>query len=554
MGNRGVPIRLEAAVSKERHPLRRCHPGATLVENHHRSFTFPRIEADGLPIRRSIFSSLWEAIEGVSHLSTPITNKLEADRLEKLHAIEALGIDPWGCRFDGRQMIGDVRNLPHSDQFETGPAVRVAGRIMTMRKMGKIRFLDLADRTGRIQIMIGQKQIGETGWRLAELMDLGDLLGIEGKLGTTKTGELTILADALHYQAKSLLPHPDKWSGIEDIEFALRHRYLDLFYNETLRAKAELRIKMVQAIREYLNGRGYWEVETPVLHAIAGGAAARPFRTHHHALDLPLFQRIALELPLKRLLVAGFDRVYEIGRVFRNEGISPRHNPEFTMMELYEAYGNYHTMMDLTESMIAHCVAQLGKGFKLPYGDREIDFTPPFQRASYAELFERHVGFSMDHQEKAAERCRQMQFDPAGKDHDVLIQFLFDEIVEDHLAGPVFVYDYPASLCPLTKRKQGRPDIAERFELYVLGMELANAYTELNDPLTQEQTFRQQLAGLSEDESMAKMDEEFIKALKYGMPPAGGLGVGIDRLIMLLTNSQTIRDVILFPLLRPEKK
>lgn len=487
-------------------------------------------------------------------MNTPATNKLEADRLEKLRAIEALGIDPWGSRFDGRQMIGDVRQLPHTDQFETGPKVRVSGRIMTMRKMGKIRFIDLADRTGRIQIMIGQKQIGEANWKLAELMDLGDLLGVEGRLGQTKTGERTILVEMMQYQAKSLLPHPDKWSGIEDIEFALRHRYLDLCYNDELRRKAELRIRIVQHIREFLNQRGYWEVETPVLHAIAGGAAARPFRTHHNALDLPLFQRIALELPLKRLLVAGFDRVYEIGRVFRNEGISPRHNPEFTMMELYEAYGDYHTMMDLTEAMIVSCAAMLGKGYKLPYGEHEIDLTPPFQRASYAELFKKHVGFDMSDHAALAERCRQMHFDPQGKDPDVLVQFLFEEVVEDHLHGPVFVYDYPASLCPLTKRKQGDPKIAERFELFILGMELANAYTELNDPITQENTFKQQLAGLPEDESMAKMDEDFIKALKYGMPPAGGLGVGIDRLVMLLTNSQTIRDVILFPLLRPEKK
>jgi lysyl-tRNA synthetase class 2 len=291
-----------------------------------------------------------------------------------------------------------------------------------------------------------------------------------------------------------------------------------------------------------------------VLHAIAGGAAARPFITHHNTLDIDLYLRIALELHLKRLLVAGLEKVYEIGRVFRNEGISPRHNPEFTMMELYQAYGDYQTMMELTEGLIVACVRQVGASMQLPYGDHTIDFTPPFQRLSYAEAFREHVGVSMDDAAGAARIAEAMGYPTAGKHPDVVVHFLFEEKVEHKLAGPVFVYDYPASLCPLTKRKAGNASIAERFELYIRGMELANAYTELNDPITQEATFRTQLAGLKEEDSMAKMDDDFIRALKFGMPPAGGLGVGIDRLCMLLTNSQTIRDVILFPLLRPEKK
>ncbi len=425
---------------------------------------------------------------------------------------------------------------------------------MSMRKMGKIRFLDLADRTGRVQVMAGQKQLGDEGWSLSENLDLGDLLGVDGRFAKTKTGELTIFAEQLHFLGKSLLPHPDKWGGIENIEFALRHRYLDLIYNDELRDKALKRIQLIQYIREYLNARGYFEVETPVLQAVAAGAAARPFITHHNTLDVDLYLRIALELPLKRLLVAGIDKVYEIGRVFRNEGISPKHNPEFTMMELYQAYGNYRTMMDLTEGLIANCVERLGQGMKLPYGEAVIDFTPPWPRVTYAELFREHVGVPMDDTAAVSRVAEQMGFATANKHPDVVVHFLFEEKVEDKLTGPIFVHDYPASLCPLTKRKRDHPNVAERFELYIQGMELANAYTELNDPLTQETTFRTQLAGLPEEESMAKMDEDFIRALKYGMPPAGGLGVGIDRLAMLLTNSQTIRDVILFPLLRPEKK
>jgi lysyl-tRNA synthetase class 2 len=481
-------------------------------------------------------------------------NRLEADRLAKLHALTALGIDPWGGRFDGRQPIADLRTLPITDDPMTGPTVRAAGRIRTHRKMGKIRFIDLVDSSGKIQVMLGQQQIGAQAWAVAELFDLGDHVAVVGRLGKTKAGELTIFAESLQFQGKSLLPHPDKWGGIEDKEFALRHRYLDFIYHPELRAKALRRIQIMQFIRAWLAERGFLEVETPVLHAIAGGAAARPFKTHHNALDLPLFLRIALELPLKKLLVAGFEKVYEMGRVFRNEGISPRHNPEFTMLELYEAYGDYRTMMDLTEELIVGCVRTLGQGDVLPYGDSRIDFTPPWRRARYADLFLEYVGVEMSDSSAVQERARELGLETSGKDHDVLVHLLFEHRVEGNLHGPIFVYDYPAALCPLTKRKAGTPGIAERFELYIHNTELANAYTELNDPITQEATFRQQLAGLPEEESMARMDDEFVRALKYGMPPAGGLGIGIDRLIMLLTNSETIRDVIMFPLLRPEAR
>jgi lysyl-tRNA synthetase class 2 len=501
----------------------------------------------------------------------------EASRSEKLQAIEALGLDPWGGRFDGHMPITEVLALPADVPEDQRPRVRIAGRIVSQRKQGKVYFLDLKDWSGvpsvreikgqregeiekvhdlssRIQVYVGQKQVGETGWQLAQQLDLGDFLGVDGTFGKTKRGEPTVFAEKLTFLGKSLLPHPDKFAGMHDMEFRLRHRYLDLIYNPDTLDRARKRIRIVRTMRRFLDERGFWEVETPTLQAIAGGAAARPFVTHHNALDIDLFQRIALELYLKRLLVGGVEKVYEIGRVFRNEGIDARHNPEFTMMELYQAYADYRSMMDLTEELIVACVRELAGSMQLPYGEHTIDYTPPWQRKSYGELFEQHVGVPM-HDAEAVRRVAEKQgFPAAGKDPAVVVHHLFEEHVEDKLLGPVFVYDYPAQLCPLTKRKSGNPDLAERFELYVRGMELANAYTELNDPVTQEQTFRKQLAGLPEEESMAKMDEDFVRALRHGMPPAGGLGIGVDRLVMLLTDTQTIRDVILFPLLRPEKK
>jgi lysyl-tRNA synthetase class 2 len=504
-------------------------------------------------------------------------NKVETSRLEKLRNIEKLGLDPWGQRFDGHQPIQAILQLPGDLPEDQRPAVKAAGRIVSRRIGGKVHFIDIRDWSGhlttrkttsdddkhesseftdwssRVQVMIGQKQVGEIGWALAQELDLGDLVGIEGKFGKTKRGEPTIFATTLTFLGKSLEPHPDKWSGLSDMEYRLRHRYLDLTYNPELLDRALKRIKIIRQMRSYLDGLGFCEVETPTLHAIAGGAAARPFITHHNTLDMKLFLRIALELHLKRLLVGGIEKVYEIGRVFRNEGISQKHNPEFTMMELYQAYANYETMMELTEGLIVSCVDGLGSGRVLPWGHKTVDFTPPWQRAKYADLFREHVGVELHDDEGVKAAAREAHIELQGKHHDVLVHELFEHKVEHKLVGPVFVHDYPAALCPLTKRKVGDPTIAERFELYIHGMELANAYTELNDPIMQEQTFSQQLAGLPEEDSMAKMDHDFVRSLRHGMPPAGGLGIGIDRLIMLLTNTPTIRDVILFPLLRPEK-
>jgi lysyl-tRNA synthetase class 2 len=506
----------------------------------------------------------------------------EASRAEKLARIEALGLDPWGGRFDGRMSIADLLRLPADRPEGERPRARIAGRVVSKREGGKVVFFDLKDSSGeptlreikgeregqevervpdlssRVQVMAGQKQVGEVGWQLVQLLDLGDLVGVDGTFGRTRRGEPTVFADGLTVLAKSLEPHPDKFYGLAAEELRLRHRYLDLVYNPDTVRRAKQRVALVRAIRTYLDGQGFMEVETPTLHSIAGGAAARPFVTHHNALDIDLYLRIALELHLKRLLVGGLERVYEIGRVFRNEGISRRHNPEFTMLELYQAYADYHTMMDLTEGMILAAIDALDGKRQRAYGERTLDFTPPWPRAKYADLFREHVGVPIDADDTLlTETARERGVEVAGKHRDVVVHALFEHAVEPAVAKsdrPVFVYDYPAALCPLTKRKRGEADVAERFELYVAGMELANAYTELNDPVTQEATFRQQLAGLPEDESMAKMDEDFVRALRHGMPPAGGLGVGIDRLAMLLTDTTTIRDVILFPLLRPEAK
>jgi lysyl-tRNA synthetase class 2 len=511
-------------------------------------------------------------------------DRLEAARREKMRKIAEMGFDPWGGRFDNRDLIGDLRaricevkyrledgtaiDLPDLDSDEeinfrqwmadqgkgelVGPKVRAAGRIMLNRDKGKLRFVDIQDWTGQIQLFIGKNQVGEKNWELSGCFDLGDLVGVDGELRRTKTGEVTIFAEKLHFHCKSLDQPPAKHIGMLDPELRQRQRYVDLAYNEGVRERFLTRTKIVQSVRSTLVEDGFCEIEGPTLHSIAGGAAARPFITKHNALGIELYMRIALELHLKRLLVGGMERVYELGRVYRNEGISPRHNPEFTMLEVYQAYGDYGSMMDLTEKIIVDAIDIIGGGYERPWGDETIDFTPPFARKTYDELFAEQTGLDSSDETAVSKLAESLGFETKGKHADVVKNFVFEEKVEDSLKGPVFVIDYPSSICPLTKRKADNPAIAERFELFIEGMEIANAYTELNDPDLQEELFKTQLAGLPEDESMAKMDHDFIRALRHGMPPAGGLGVGIDRVVMLLTNSQSIRDVILFPLLRPE--
>lgn len=484
-------------------------------------------------------------------MSTP--DRLEAARLEKLHKIEALGLDPWGQRFDGHIAIERARALCPEDSGVDGERVRVAGRIMLRNNKGKLKFYHIQDWSGRIQIMVSRGDLSEEQWELVGALDLGDLVGIDGRLRRTNTGEVTVFVEQLTMLCKSLAQPPEKFHGAKDTELLLRQRYIDLIYNEGVLPRMLKRTKIIDSVRQTLREQGFVEAETPVLHAVAGGAAARPFITHHNTLDIPLYLRIALELHLKRLLVGGVERVYEIGRVFRNEGIDATHNPEFTMIEIYQAYGDYETMMDLTESIIVNAVRALGDEMVLPWGDERIDFTPPWPRRTYAELFAEHAGCDMHDRATVRQVAQKHGIETEGVHPDVVVNEVFEATVEDKLKGPVFVKDYPASICPLTKRKAGQPEIAERFELFIEGMELANAYTELNDPRLQEELFRTQLAGLPEEDSMAKMDHDFVQALKVGMPPAGGLGIGIDRLVMLLTGSRSIRDVIYFPLLRPEQ-
>jgi lysyl-tRNA synthetase class 2 len=508
----------------------------------------------------------------------------ESSRREKLRRIAESGRDPWGQRFDDHQSIASIRarageivlNLQDGKRVAlpdlatagadfdfrkwlseqgpgemTGPKVRAAGRIVLHRDKGKLQFIDIRDMTGQIQLFVGQQQVGDD-WVLAPCLDLGDIIGVDGELRRTKTGELSIFAKRLTILSKSLAAPPEKHHGLTDPELRQRLRYLDLTYGEGVMPRFLNRTKIVRSIRETLNSRGFVEVEGPTLHSIAGGAAARPFKTHHNALDIDLYMRIALELHLKRLMVGGMERVYELGRVYRNEGISQRHNPEFTMLEAYQAYGDYRSMMELTEACIVEAIQATGQDTKLQWGDKTVDFTPPFARKTYDEVIAEHVKIDPMDQVAVANAAKKLGLETAGKHPDVIKSELFEAAVEKQLVGPVFVTDYPASICPLTKRKADNPAVAERFELIVHGMEIANAYTELNDPDLQEQLFKTQLAGLADEESMAKMDTDFVRALRHGMPPAGGLGLGIDRLVMLLTNTQSIRDVILFPLLRPE--
>jgi len=506
-----------------------------------------------------------------------------AARRHKLEEIIKRGIDPWGSRFDDRQLVGQCRDRISEIQFQTadgdtldlpdveseevdyrqwksdngpgeeiGPKVRVAGRILLSRPTGKLIFMNIRDWTGDIQIFVGKKQVGDENFDLAKLLDLGDLIGVEGRLGRTNTGELTVFAEEITLLTKMLEVPPEKHAGMTNTELRQRMRYADLAFNEGVMQTFLDRTQIIKSVRRTLDDQGFCEVEGPTLHTVPGGAAARPFETHHNALDMKLTMRIALELHLKRLMVGGMERVYELGRVYRNEGLSPRHNPEFTMIEIYQAYGDYESMMDLTEKVICDAIDQIGGGYVREFNGQQVDFTPPFDRQTYASLFEKATGVDPADKDAVIGLAKKLNLETEGKHPDVIRNEIFEEKVEDSLQGPIFVTDYPASICPLTKRKKGNPDIAERFELFICSMELANAYTELNDPDLQEELFKTQLAGLDDEDSMARMDHDFVRALRYGMPPAGGLGIGIDRLVMVLTNSKSIRDVILFPVLRPE--
>jgi len=519
-----------------------------------------------------------------------VLEKVQADRLKKLQAIRELGVDPYGGRYDTAEPIGAIlASYTEDAEGQTGEA---AGRIILWRDMGKMIFAHIRDAGAKMQIALRKNALDEAGWKLAKLLDLGDIIAVAGPLAKTKTGEITIWAERLTLLCKSLNPMPEKFHGLVDTEARYRRRYLDLMTNPDSMRRFRQRVEIIEHFRSVLRSKGFVEVETPMMQSVYGGAAARPFVTHHNTLDRDLFLRISPELYLKRLLVGGMEKVFEINRNFRNEGIDTRHNPEFTMMELYQAYADYNVMMDITEELIATAAKIIGvpaaesewKELKklqpegiaegtlpyevaktaaemradgkvaIPYHRRAIDYSPPWTRARYEDLLKENAGVDMREERAVREKARELGIEEANKDTAVVVNEIFEQTVELHLIQPTFVLDYPAELCPLTRRKADDPAVAERFELYIAGMEIANAYTELNDPALQEENFRRQLRGEAAGETMRVMDEDFIAALRHGMPPAGGLGIGIDRVIMLLTSTTSIRDVILFPMLRPEAK
>jgi lysyl-tRNA synthetase class 2 len=483
-------------------------------------------------------------------------------RFKKLEELRAMGIQPYGGRFEVQHRARTLRERYDSTRSEDLEQHKVycilAGRIMTMRHFGKACFAHLQDETGQIQVYFKNDVLGQKQVAVLERLDLGDLVGVKGYLFRTKTKELTILVEELTLLSKSLRPLPEKWHGLTDIEIRYRQRYLDLIANPQIREIFQLRSRIIESLRTFLNQRGFIEVETPMMQAVAGGAAARPFVTHHHALDTDLYLRIAPELYLKRLVVGGFEKVYEINRNFRNEGISTIHNPEFTMLEFYVAYADYQDLIPFTEEMITFVAQETLGSLKLNYQGHEIDLTPPWPRLNYLEAIIQynHLGPNwLPDPQQVRKLARQLKLEVKDQQSTgKILDQIFSTTVEPHLTGPVFIMDYPTDLSPLAKRKQNRPELTERFELYIAGRETANAFSELNDPLDQRQRFedqmRQRKAGDAEGHPM---DEDYLRALEYGMPPAAGEGVGIDRLTMLLTNQASIRDVILFPQMRPEK-
>jgi lysyl-tRNA synthetase class 2 len=475
-------------------------------------------------------------------------SKFEQQRLQKLSLIKELGAEPYGNRYEGAEPAQDVKSGFKDDDSEQ--RANCAGRIVLLRDIGKLIFITLRDRSGTIQVGLSKNLLPEQ-WQLAKLLELGDIIGAAGRLGKTKTGEITIWADKVVLLSKCLLHPPEKFHGLADIDQRYRQRYVDLWANPEVMERFKTRSAVITTIREFLTSRGFLEVETPMMQTIAGGAAAKPFITHHNSLDMDLFLRISPELFLKRLLVGGMEKVFEINRNFRNEGLSRQHNPEFTMIEVYQAYADYNVMMDLTEELISLCLDKHGGGKQVRFGELAIDFTRPWRRAKYADLLKEFSGCDIDDVEAVRAKAKQLELDEADMDDAVVVNEVFEKTVEDNLIAPTFVIDYPAALCPLARRKKENPEFAARFELFIARMELANAYTELNDPTVQYENFLTQLRG--QEESLTKMDGDYITALKYGMPPAGGLGIGIDRLIMVLTGAESIRDVVLFPLLRPAK-
>ena len=476
-------------------------------------------------------------------------------RRDKLAELQAAGKDPFQItKYDVTAHSMDIKE--HYEEWE-GKEASIAGRLMFKRVMGKASFCNIQDLKGNIQVYVARDSIGEDAYKDFKKMDIGDIVGVKGKAFTTKTGEISVHADEVTLLSKSLQVLPEKFHGLTDTDMRYRQRYVDLIMNAEVKDTFVKRSKILAAIRKYLGGEGFMEVETPMLVANAGGAAARPFETHYNALDEDVKLRISLELYLKRLIVGGLERVYEIGRVFRNEGVDTRHNPEFTLMELYQAFTDYHGMMDLAENLYRFVAQEVLGTTQIPYGEYVLDLGKPFERITMLDAVKKYAGVDFneihsDEEAKAVAREHHIEFEERHKKGDILSLF-FEEYAEAHLIQPTFVMDHPVEISPLTKRKPENPDYVERFELFMNGWEMANAYSELNDPIDQRARFKAQEELLSQgDEEANTTDEDFMNALEIGMPPTGGIGFGIDRMVMLLTNSPAIRDVLLFPTMKSQ--
>ncbi len=480
-------------------------------------------------------------------------------RREKLSELREKGYDPFGKRFErthlAEELIQQYGEIEKEELDQKGISTTIAGRVMTKRGKGKAGFAHLQDLTGQIQIYVRVDAVGEEQYDLFNNTDLGDIVGVQGTLFKTKVGELSIKVQDFQLLTKALRPLPDKFHGLKDVEQRYRQRYLDLISSQDSRKTFITRSKIIQAMRRYLDDHGYLEVETPMMHAIAGGAAARPFITHHNALDMELYMRIAIELHLKRLIVGGLEKVYEIGRVFRNEGVSTRHNPEFTMIELYEAYADYRDIMSLTENLIAHIAQEVLGTTTIEYGEYTVNLKPEWKRLHMVDAIKEYTGVDFWNVD-TVEEAKQL-----AKEHNVeikdtmlyghIVNEFFEQKVEEKLIQPTFIYGHPVEISPLAKKNEDDPRFTDRFELFIVAREHANAFTELNDPIDQRERFEAQLKEREQGNDEAHMmDDDFVEALEYGMPPTGGLGIGVDRLVMLLTNSPSIRDVLLFPLMR----
>lgn len=487
------------------------------------------------------------------------TTEIISNKWKEIEELKREGIDPFGHSFNRTYKIKDL--IEENKDLQVGECGKekasVAGRLMALRTHGKAIFANIEDVSGRIQIYIKSNKVGEDAFKLFSKIGVGDILGVSGLIFRTRTGEVTVFVEEFSLLCKSVRSLPEKWHGLKDVEIRYRKRYLDLIVNPLVREIFIKRGKVIQSIRNFLDNRGFLEVQTPIMQPIPGGATARPFITHHNTLHRDLYLRIATELYLKRLIVGGLEKVYELGCDFRNEGISTKHNPEFTMLELYEAYGDYHSMMTITEELVAYVIKDVLGGLEVEYQGNKINFTPPWKRISMYKAIEEVSGIDM-------KKIFEKDFDKIIKKHDLNIKGkinrgeitneLFEKYVEPTLIQPTFIYDYPLEISPLSKQKKDNPELVERFELFVNSMELANAFTELNDPEEQKRRFEEQVAKRKAGDMESHfMDEDYIEALEYGMPPTGGLGIGIDRLIMLLTDSDSIKEVILFPQLKSKE-